>query len=189
MSYFRTIEYDMIPNTSFPVLHNCSGCGRKTHFINTGCFRVNANGSRIDVWLIYQCEKCKHTLNVTVYERQKASGILQEEYSRFLANDEVLADEYGTTTSFFTKNRLEIDWSEVSYRYVNAETGKQAPDESVTFREGDRIVIHNPHGIRLRSEKQAADVLGLSRNQVKKLIEEGKLVITQEQDGVCFLLR
>lgn len=43
------------------IWYSCGGCRRKTEFVNTGRFRVNANGNRLDVWLIYQCERCKHT--------------------------------------------------------------------------------------------------------------------------------
>ncbi len=77
MHYLKKIEYKIMPRKSFRVIRNCSGCGKKTHFINTERFRVNANGNKIDVWLIYQCENCKHTCNLTVYERQKPSSILQ----------------------------------------------------------------------------------------------------------------
>ena len=53
------------------VLHRCGGCGKKQPFVNTGKFRVNANGSRLDVWLIFRCSKCKHSWNLTVYERRR----------------------------------------------------------------------------------------------------------------------
>ena len=43
-------------------------------------FRVNANGNILDIWLIYQCVECKHTLNLAIYERKKASSITKEEY-------------------------------------------------------------------------------------------------------------
>lgn len=93
---------------SFKILYSCGGCKRKTQFINTKRFRVNANGNRLDVWLIYQCEKCKHTKNLTIYERRKPSKISPEEYERFLANDEDLAEEYGQNMDFFAKNKVVV---------------------------------------------------------------------------------
>ena len=71
MSYLKKIEYEIVPKECFKVTRNCSGCGTKTRYINTKRFRVNANGNKLDVWLIYQCEKCKHTFNLAIYERQK----------------------------------------------------------------------------------------------------------------------
>ena len=69
------------------VYHRCARCGRKQEVINSGKFRVNANGSLIDVWLIFRCKKCKQTWNLTVYERVRASKVPPEEYERFLQND------------------------------------------------------------------------------------------------------
>lgn len=44
MSYLRKLEYTVIPEESFHIIRNCSGCGCKTVFHNTNSFRVNANG-------------------------------------------------------------------------------------------------------------------------------------------------
>lgn len=78
------------------------------HFVNTGKFRVNANGGRVDVWLIYQCKKCKHSLNLTVYERTKPNRISREEYQLFLDNDMALAAKYGNDKAFLKRNRVEF---------------------------------------------------------------------------------
>ena len=101
MSYLKKTEYEIVPQESFSVIRNCPGCGVKTNYRNTKRFRVNANGNRLDVWLIYQCEKCKHTLNLTVYERQKAASIPKDEYQLFLNNDEEAAEKYGKNFQFF----------------------------------------------------------------------------------------
>lgn len=81
---------------------------KKMHFVNTGRFRVNANGNKVDIWLIYQCARCKHSLNLTVYERRKPNRIPQEEYRRFLENDEDLALQYGNDKAFLKRNRVEF---------------------------------------------------------------------------------
>lgn len=108
MSYFKKTEYKTVPEDSFQVIRNCAKCGRKAHFKNTKRFRVNASGGRLDVWLIYQCEKCKHTFNLAIYERRKISSIPAEEYQRFLDNDEQLAKIYGRNRELFRKNKAEI---------------------------------------------------------------------------------
>lgn len=58
MSYLTKIEYEIALNDSLSVIWGCSKCGAKTRFRNTKKFRVNANGNKLDVWLIYQCENC-----------------------------------------------------------------------------------------------------------------------------------
>ncbi len=83
------------------VIHKCARCGRKTTFISTRRFRVNANKSKLDVWLIYQCQKCKHTLNIPIYERITPQKIPKELYVGFLANDEDLAIQYASDAALF----------------------------------------------------------------------------------------
>ena len=91
MNYLMKLEYEIVPDESFSVVRNCSSCGRKTNFINTKKFRVNENENKLDVWLIYQCENCKHSYNLSIYERKSPSLIPKSQYERFLSNDELLA--------------------------------------------------------------------------------------------------
>ncbi len=177
MSYFKKTEYEIVLKDSFPVLRGCPKCGRRTDFVNTKKFRVNANGGKLDVWLIYQCEVCKHTFNLTVYERQKVSAIPKKEYSSFLDNDERLADMYGKNIQLFRKNKADIDLERLNYGYVRlGETGESNDPE-----DGSLITIHNPYRLKIHPEKQIAQVLGLSRSRVKCLLEEGKISLEEQQ--------
>lgn len=173
MSYLKKKEYEIIPKECFKVVHNCSGCGSKTHYINTKRFRVNANGNKLDVWLIYQCEKCKHTRNLTIYERQKTASVPKDEYQRFLSNDEELAVEYGKNFSFFKKNKAEVDLAGIEYEFVML----QETQEECEGVENVLITIRNPYGLKIRPERQIAEVLGISRSSVKKAMEQERICV------------
>lgn len=200
MSYLRKIEYRIVPDKSFKVIHNCAGCGCKRDYINTKHFRVNANGNKLDVWLIYQCEKCKHTLNLTIYERQNPDRIPKEEYLLFLANDEELADEYGRNLSFFAKNRAEVDAQSMTYDVVRISENTEGIDavshtsESATtdggcdVRAGDLLVVHNSYGIKVRKERLAAQLLNMSRNQLQKQMESGDITVIQQHGCIEILV-
>lgn len=95
-------------NQAIRVFHRCGGCGKKKEFVNSGKFRVNANGNQVDVWLIYRCIKCKHSWNLTIYERKRPGKIPAEEYQKFLDNDEALALAYGNDLAFLKKNHAEF---------------------------------------------------------------------------------
>ena len=90
------------------VYHRCGGCGKKQELVNSGRFRVNANGNNVDVWLIYRCKKCKHSWNLTIYERTKPKKIPQELYDLFLCNDEAVAQAYGNDIDFLKRNGAEL---------------------------------------------------------------------------------
>jgi len=98
MSYTDQKEYK--------VIHKCGHCGKKTAFISTRRFRVNANKNKLDVWLIYQCRKCRHTLNIPIYERIAPQKIPKELYEGFLANDEALAFRYGSDAALFKRKNF-----------------------------------------------------------------------------------
>ncbi|MBQ9142919.1 MAG: DUF2441 domain-containing protein [Lachnospiraceae bacterium] len=252
MSYLQKIEYRIVPEESFRVKHNCGGCGCKRSFVSTKRFRVNANGSRLDVWLIYQCEQCKHTLNVAIYERTGPDRIPKEEYLRFLANEEELAEEYGRNFALFKRNRLEVEQEAIAYRLESesempanrleveqemivyglepesgmlanrqeieqevlaywVETAGEVPEIvhsklviseiSDTFTSNAdlpgvegvsgevQMLLHNPYGLKLRPEKLAAQVLGLSRSQVKRRLELGHIEILQKSDRIQIVVK
>ena len=180
MSYLKKIEYRIVPSESFSVIRNCSGCGVKACYKNTKRFRVNANGNKLDVWLIYQCEKCKHTLNLTIYERQKATAVPEDEYKRFLSNDEKLAEEYGRNFPFFRKNKAEVDSENLAYQYIKL----QEIEDNIHAEEHVQIIIQNPYGLKIRPEKQIAEVLELSRSSVKKKMEQEEIKI-ENQSSQC----
>lgn len=171
MSYLKKIEYKIVPSQSFSVIRNCSGCDRKVHFKNTKRFRVNANGNKLDVWLIYQCENCKHTFNLTIYERQKPSSVPNEEYKGFLSNDEDLAEEFGRNVQLFKRNKAEIDFEDAGYQFVKLQ---EETDENHSGQQVN-IIINNPYNLKIRPERQIAEILGISRSCVKKMMEHGEI--------------
>lgn len=176
MSYLRKIEYKIVLEDSFRVIRNCPKCGKKTPYQNTKKFRVNANGNKLDIWLIYQCAECKHTLNLAIYERRKASSIPKEEYQCFLDNDEQLAETYGKNMRLFQANKADIDFDKLHYGLVKL----HETIESSEIGEQIIITVKNPYQIKIHPEKQIAMVLGLSRNQVKSLLEKGDIELKME---------
>ena len=171
MSYSNTTEYVIIPKDSYSIIRGCAKCGSKSRFVNTNKFRVNANGNKIDIWLIYQCEKCRHTLNLTVLERVSPNEI-GENYKRFLANDIELSREYGVDKAFFVRNRAEIDFDTAEYELKCVNKGTE-----------DIFIIRNPNGVKIRPDKIASELLKVSRSNIKKLIKNNSLEIRTELNG------
>lgn len=106
--------------------------------------------------------------------RQKVSSIPKGEYQRFLDNDEELARRYGTDLQLFQKNKAEIDFERVSVDFVKKYNAEE--NGGCGSLEKDIIItIHNLYKLKLRSEKQIAMVLEMSRSQVKSMMEQGEL--------------
>lgn len=196
MCYLNTTEYKFIPSSGYRILRMCPGCGCRTAYESTGSFRVNANGKRIDVWLIYRCGKCGHTYNLTIYERVKPEEIPAPEYCRFLENHEETALRYGTDKGIFVKNRVEIDWEHVAYEIMPVEEGerwegyrsegsrgKQISQENCGNEGSVLLIIHNPWGLKIRTDKAVAEICNISRSKVRQLVKEGKLELPQDYVG------
>ena len=103
-----TIQQEVEKANGIRVFHRCGGCGKKQEFLNSSKFRVNANGNSVDVWLIYRCKKCKHSWNLSIYERTKPGKIPAELFEAFQTNDAETAAAYGKNIDFLKKNNAEI---------------------------------------------------------------------------------
>lgn len=163
MSYLKK-EYRIVPKSSYNIIRPCSGCQKKSNFINTHHFRVNANGKHLDIWLIYQCQACKHTYNLTLFHRCKSQSFSREVLHNYMTNDYDLTFKWGLDKSLFHNNKAIID--ENSLVYEIEETG---------HRLGQEMIIHNPYNIKLRLDKVLSEIFKLSRSQVKQMIKSGKI--------------
>ncbi len=77
---------------------------------------------------------------------------------------------YGKNIQLFRTNKADIDFDRLHYSVLKL----HETIENSRFGEQIIITIKKPYQMEIRSEKQVAMVLGLSRNQVKSLLEKGK---------------
>ena len=171
MICFEAAEYVIIPTETFRIMRNCSGCGSKTVYRSTNKVRVNANGKQIDVWLIYQCTKCKHTYNLPIRSRISKDSINKAEYEALLRNDQEIVYKYGLDRVLFQKSNAVI----LEPAYVLRDTGEDMMGDVIRFR--------NPYHLRIRYDKLIADCLKISRSEAKRVLEMGVLSVDITEDG------
>lgn len=184
MSYHLTKEVTINPIEGQPIIRNCSKCGGKSTYINTENFRVNANGNAIDIWLIYQCEKCKTTYNLSIYERIRPKSLPLDDYEMYLANNQELAWRVSYDGAVLKRNHVEIDMEKEFYsievKEISEETATEiGSDIDAIIREQTYqqiIQISNPYRLRYRIDRILADLLGQSRTEIKRWFDEGKIV-------------
>ena len=66
--YLSTTWRILAPDPPLAV-RRCRRCDRARPFRSSGRFRVNANGRRLDIWLVYRCTACEASWNRPVHER------------------------------------------------------------------------------------------------------------------------
>lgn len=192
MGYLKVVEWEINPEGTPSIIRYCSKCGGKSEYVNTGNFRVNANGNSIDVWLIYQCQKCRTTYNLSIHERIKPDKILSKEYEKYLSNNQKTAQDCGFDSRIFKKNRVEVDYDNVTYQIIKRELNKTSDKN-----EEQVIIIRCEYELPIRINKIISQELGLSRSKVNLFIEDGFIYSLKEKnlrkanisDGMKFILK
>ena len=161
-------QWTIVPKELPSILKNCSKCKEKKEFKNSGKFRVNANGSHLDVWLIFRCECCDTTYNLTVLERIDAGRVNKEEYNGFLSNSKDLAVKYGNDKEIFIRNKVEISQNRMEYQVIEKETECTSNMEGIM-----EVELRVPAGFDLRLDALLVRQFSISRNHAKKWCENG----------------
>ncbi|WP_340685219.1 DUF1062 domain-containing protein [Amycolatopsis coloradensis] len=155
----------VVPTCLPVVLRRCRSCpsGR---FRANGKFRVNARHKLLDVWLLVLCAGCEDTAKLTILERVNVRSVRPDLLDRLHENDLVLAAELLQNPAVRRRNRIIFDW-EGAWRLDTGPSGE--PDfRDVSVRFAARIPI--------RPVRLIAEGCGLSRGEVERLIDAGKVV-------------
>ncbi|MFD2052538.1 DUF1062 domain-containing protein [Mesorhizobium calcicola] len=175
MSGLSRIRWAIAPTTTPRPLINCNRCGTVKAYRCSEKFRVNANGKRIDVWLIYRCIDCDNSWNFGILERCNRRDIEPARLAALESNDPALARRHA--------------FDAVALR-GRVERVEEFPDVAVDKqRLGDRrksatglelqLGLEMPTSLRL--DRLLANELGISRSRLQALVERRLLVV--DPDG------
>ena len=81
------VQWTIIPRIAPQPWIVCSGCGGLKPFQSSGKIRLNANGKKLDAWLIYKCLACDKTWNRPIFERRNVRDINPATLQALHAND------------------------------------------------------------------------------------------------------
>lgn len=169
MSYLKVKKWSIIPKTSLKILRNCPKCNCKSEYISTEKFRVNANGNYIDIWLIYQCEKCKSTYNLSICERVNIKTLNSAQYEKFLSNNRALAIKCSFDKQLINKNKAEPVYDSVEYDIIQSELEESYDNQNT------EIEIAVLYGGKYKLQSILSNILNMSGSKIKKLIEAGEI--------------
>lgn len=135
-------------------------------------FRVNANGKRIDVWLIYRCIDCDNSWNFGIFERCNRRDIGPTLLASLESNDPMLARRHAFDVVALRNRvgRVE-EFSDVAVHK------HRLGDEGATALE-IRLALEAPTSLRL--DRLLAGELGISRSRLQALDEKGLLVVVPD---------
>lgn len=171
-----SIMWEVTPLQTPTVERNCNKCGGKSHYRANGQFRVNANGRNLDIWLIYKCETCDNTWNLTVHERVKPESLPGALYQAYLGNDAAQATRCAFDKSLLLRNQAQPCYEGVSLLIEGPSVDVYACPEPV------EVVLRCGVEPGVRLGKLLSQKLGVSHSACKRLAEQGVLSLADGGD-------
>lgn len=167
MSNTLVVIWTISSTTSPALLLYCSRCDRQRRFVSSGRFRLNANGRKLDAWLVYRCDTCDHRWNRPLFERRSANEIEPALMDALRQNDPVVAE------------RTALDLSGTGLQAVRSAVTVERRVLPPVPHEPQRLVIHIATATRFcaRADRLIAQGLGLSRGAIEALAASGRLTI------------
>jgi hypothetical protein len=172
MSNVLRLQWTIIPQKPPQPWLNCNRCGGLRPFESSGKVRVNAQGKRLDAWLVYNCTACQNTWNRPIFERRKVGDVEPRLMNALVRND----PEYVRRLAFDIEDLRRR--SERIVEFPGVDVRKKAltrPTSPVDMLEL-RLVASFP--ISLRLDRLLATELKLSRARIEKLAASGVLRIS-----------
>lgn len=169
MCGFLRVQWTVIPRIAPQPWIACSGCGGLRPFQSSGKIRLNANGKRLDAWLIYKCLTCDKTWNRPILERQNVRDINPATLQALHANDPEWIRSQAFDIAPLRRKSQRVDESS------DIDVQKKA-----LSREGDawmaleiELIVPLPTGMRL--DRFLAAELRLSRSRLEAFQDAEKL--------------
>lgn len=177
MSGLLRIRWAIAPKIAPRPLINCNRCGGIRPYRCSGKFRVNANGKRIDAWLIYRCADCDNSWNRTIFERCNRRDVEPALLAALENNDPSLVRRHALDAVALRSRIGRIE------EFPDVTVRKELPDCATALWLELRLDAVTP----LRLDRLLAGELGISRSRLQAWEERQKLSV--EPDGAKALRR
>lgn len=171
MSSTLRVHWAITPAIAPQPLINCNRCGGVKAYRCSGKFRVNANGKRIDVWLIYRCVDCDNSWNFGIFERCNRRDIEPALLQALESNDPGLARRHAFDIVALRNQVGRVE------EFADVAVHKRllgGARESAAVLEL-QLGLEMPTSLRL--DRLLANELGISRSRLQALEERHLLVI------------
>lgn len=170
-TFENIIHWEILPENSPAIIHNCQKCGNQSRFVCSENFRVNAHQKRLDVWLIYRCKKCDKTLNLTLFSRVSPKALDPDLLRKATNNDRNYARQLSFDHDLLKRNGMVPDFASVIYKI------KGTP---VMLGAAANVYIHCNVSTGMRADRLLPDMIyapetnaPISREQYKRLVKAG----------------
>ena len=162
------VRWTVTPKTAPQPWIACGGCGGLRAFQSSDKIRLNANGRKLDAWLIYKCLACDKTWNRPLFERKNVREIDPATLEALQSND------IGwIRTESFNLDALKRKSQRVD-EFPEFDIAREVLREAAGWTRLEiELMVPLPAGTRL--DRLLASELELSRTRLQTLHEKGLL--------------
>jgi len=180
----------LIKPTNTPlVIRYCNKCNKKKEFYCSEKFRVNSNGAKSDIWLIYKCSKCDTTLNLTIKRGIKPSDFPVGIFEKFTNNDAALAWKYAFDRNFLKQQNCVVQYDGITYTVDGTELLGMTGD--IWFNLENPLIIHikNQYIFDLKLSTFLAGVIGISAGDLRKYVADERITVIPHCDVMKYRIK
>jgi hypothetical protein len=170
MSRILKTEWTIIPTTAPQPWIACSTCGGSKPFRCSDRLRLNANGKRLDAWLIYRCSTCDKTWNRTLFERRNVRNIDPSVLAALQSNDADWIRMHAFHVDGLRRHAQRID------EFADAEVRKTLLSHAEDWSRLE-IELRVPVQASIRLDRLLSSELGLSRTRLQALDQARRLEV------------
>lgn len=168
------VRWTVIPQTPPQPWIACSGCGSLRAFQSSGKVRLNANGRKLDAWLIYKCVACEKTWNRPIFERQNVRDINPLVLGALQSNDSDWIRTEAFNLAALRRKAQRVD--EFDDFHIEKATLHEADDWTKLVIE---LTVPLPASTRL--DRLLASELRISRSRLQKLVDEDRIEVRSDR--------
>ena len=164
------VRWTIYPQTAPQPWIACSGCGCLKPFKSSGKIRLNANGKKLDAWLVYKCSDCEKTWNRTLFERRNIRDLSPSTLEALQGNDPEWVRRQEFDLDGLKRKVLRIDES------PDAFVRKEIVQDAVGWTTLE-IELAAAFTLNLRLDRLLASELAISRTRLQTLHVRDKVKV------------
>ncbi len=162
-----TVTWHIAPLSAPQPHRHCAACGVSRPFCTSGKVRLNANGRKLDAWLIYKCTTCDRTWNLPLVDRVAVSAIDSRDLWAMQVSDPVWIEARAFDLALLRQHADRIDLP------TDVSVTKAGPGVTDWSEIRLDLCALRPTGQRL--DRFLAPELGLSRSRLQAMQASGGL--------------
>jgi|FEC22Drversion2_1045045.scaffolds.fasta_scaffold00498_34 hypothetical protein len=169
MSDVLRVQWTIFAQTAPQPWLSCSRCGEAKPFRSSDKIRVNANGKRVDAWLIYKCTGCGSTWNRPILERRPVRTIEADLLRSLHASESTLTRRLAFDIEGLRQSAGRVE------EFDDVLVTKTVLSENTMPAQRLEILCAVPEPVGLRVDRLLANELQLPRSRIQRLVQAGDL--------------